>query len=195
MVTDTPPGLYGALSVADEHVCAVTLAGELVCWGANDAGQTDVPTSALTWDRVFSGPDYSCGRDVQTGWRCWGSVSDTLPYYDAVVGGENFYCGSYSVVTECSLFDKSQPDLVGVTDTPYTPGSFMQALTAGDHHVCGLRDSSTGLCWGLGSRGTNRPHLISVRAPYPIPSFRTRSSALALGGIWNAWSTPAMAPR
>ena len=38
-----PEGTYTALSIGYDHSCALTEDGEIVCWGINRYGNTDVP--------------------------------------------------------------------------------------------------------------------------------------------------------
>jgi alpha-tubulin suppressor-like RCC1 family protein len=38
-----PAGLFAAIAGANSHACGITDDGEVLCWGNNQNGQTDVP--------------------------------------------------------------------------------------------------------------------------------------------------------
>ena len=40
---DAQAGSVKSLSVGGDHACALTTTNEIICWGRNDAGQTDAP--------------------------------------------------------------------------------------------------------------------------------------------------------
>ena len=83
---DAQTGSVKSLSVGGDHACALTTTGEIICWGRNDAGQTDAP-SRPTFNVIELGGDYSCGTSssnyqkydnyvtgIYSGfWTCWGT--------------------------------------------------------------------------------------------------------------------------
>lgn len=91
------PGIaLSALTVGDGHACAISPDGALICWGANDFGQSDAPAGAL-FTSVTSGDQHSCALDNTGEISCWG-VNDlgqrAAPYgaYTAVDGFGNHTC-------------------------------------------------------------------------------------------------------
>lgn len=40
---DVPEGQFRSVSVGDYHACALSVDGEIHCWGRNRYGETDVP--------------------------------------------------------------------------------------------------------------------------------------------------------
>ena len=84
------------IAVGDGHACAINLAGEIFCWGADDAGQTDAPAGVM-FTSVTGGDRHSCALDNTGEISCWG-VDDlgqtAAPYgaYTALDGFGNHTC-------------------------------------------------------------------------------------------------------
>ncbi len=55
----------------DEHECTLDSSGRIVCWGANDAGQADVPLDRV-WRDLAAGARHTCALDVDGRVTCWG---------------------------------------------------------------------------------------------------------------------------
>ena len=84
------------ITVGDGHACAINLSGEIVCWGANDAGQTDAPAGTI-FTSVTSGDRHSCALDNSGDISCWGADDlgqKAAPYgaYTAFDGFGNHTC-------------------------------------------------------------------------------------------------------
>lgn len=63
-------GYFRALSVGNNHSCAIRVDGRLACWGANWAGQTDAPEG--TYLAVSTGEIHSCAIRSDGARVCWG---------------------------------------------------------------------------------------------------------------------------
>ena len=64
-----------ALAVGDDHACALTEAGVVVCWGFDQRGQLAVPAD-LRAARISAGYDSSCALTAEGRIRCWGALDD-----------------------------------------------------------------------------------------------------------------------
>jgi alpha-tubulin suppressor-like RCC1 family protein len=132
------PTLYVAVSTGVSHSCALTVTGQVQCWGANDRGQVGVsggdvhsavPVAGISNAvAIASGNKFNCALIAGGSVRCWGDNSskqlgdggtEAFSYTPAAVGG-----------------------LANIT-----------AIAAGRDHVCALSGAGTVLCWGSNSRG------------------------------------------
>lgn len=77
----TPTGLTDLDAVADfalgsNHICAISRDREILCWGSNDAGQTDAPRLMNPVSLAASG-NTTCAT-ADEGVVCWGQREDAL---------------------------------------------------------------------------------------------------------------------
>ena len=74
---------FTAISAGARHTCAITVAREAYCWGANDLGQvgeisptgatpTKIP-GALGWTQISAGYSHTCAVRTDGALFCWGS--------------------------------------------------------------------------------------------------------------------------
>jgi cysteine-rich repeat protein len=143
----------GAIAIATggHHTCAVTLDGEVRCWGANalgqlgkpginqDIGDNEAPSSIApvvlggNAIGIAAGFVHTCalieGGDVQ----CWGLGSSGQLGY----GNTN------------TIGNDEDPSAAGFVAFPGTAA----ALTAGSEHTCVLLDGGAVRCWGSGTVG------------------------------------------
>jgi alpha-tubulin suppressor-like RCC1 family protein len=54
------------------HTCGLKADGTLQCWGANNYGQTNVPSPNANWVQVSAGEEHTCGLKADGAIRCWG---------------------------------------------------------------------------------------------------------------------------
>jgi alpha-tubulin suppressor-like RCC1 family protein len=135
---------YPVTIAASTHTCALMTLGKVVCWGANDFGQTGQPASAAgvykgevvqglsaRATQVAVGDAFSCAL-LETGQvQCWGA---------------NQFGQLGSFVNVGTMLANTQPQTVMYLDSQAI------ALAAGGEFACALvRDSAATLsvkCWG-----------------------------------------------
>ena len=124
---------------ADNHVCALTTAGDVYCWGYNFDGAVgdgtttnrSVPTLVLggrTYQAVASAHYHSCALDVAGAAWCWGDNN----------AGQ---IGDGGAPT-----DRLAPVQV-------QGGHTFTALSGGGAHTCGLTAGGQVYCWGVNGSG------------------------------------------
>lgn len=122
------------------HACATDAAGNVYCWGSNDAGQLGQPESAtsvaeptlvpgLEAARVTVGSGFACALLTDRIVTCWGNNTyGTLGLDPAVV-------------------DRRHTPEAVVLPEPAT------SIAAGSHHACAILESGRVTCWGRNSSG------------------------------------------
>jgi alpha-tubulin suppressor-like RCC1 family protein len=119
-------------------VCGASSAGELWCWGANDAGQLGFGGAYWRYLPIRGGPNlslasvsvgsaFACGLTSAGAAYCWGNNAD----------GE---------LGDGSQTSHSLPTRVSTTVT-------FQSISAGGHHACAVAVNGDAYCWGSNSNG------------------------------------------
>jgi len=142
-----------AVAAGGDHTCAITLDGELVCWGHNGLNQLEVPPG--TFVQISAGTDHTCAVSTEGDLACWGS--NIYGRADAPVG--QFIAVSAADDHTCALRLNGSIecwgwDILDRLDPP--PGAFT-ALDTGSLTSCGLRRSGSVECWGANWYGLNEP--------------------------------------
>jgi alpha-tubulin suppressor-like RCC1 family protein len=151
------------------HTCALTPAGEVLCWGLNSSGQLGdgttanrpLPTTVTGLvdgvAAIAAGNLHTCALTTTGGVVCWG--------------------GNYSgQLGDGTTTDRLTPTAVSAL------GSGVAAITAGWAHTCALTVGGGVMCWGsnyagqLGD-GTTTGQL----TPTPIPGLESGVAAIAAG--------------
>jgi alpha-tubulin suppressor-like RCC1 family protein len=134
--TDT---LFTQLTAGYRHHCAVSVAGEVLCWGANASGElgngasntySRSPVLVDTADaflQVSAGSFFTCGIDVNAKAWCWGDNSGRR------LGGTS---GAAATRPVSVLGDLS-----------------FATLSSGYAHTCALDESGAAWCWGVNNAG------------------------------------------
>lgn len=130
-----------AVSVGEEHSCAVTAAGGVKCWGADFFGQlgdgttqeahVPVDVSGLTSGAasVSAGLNYACALTTAGGVKCWGY-------------GQNGQLGGGG-----AIISRVPVDVTGLTS-----GVFAISATS-YYNACALTTAGGVKCWGASTEG------------------------------------------
>lgn len=129
-----------AITSGGSHVCALTEAGGVKCWGENYKGKlgdgtgvnSRVPVDVLGLTSgvaaISSGREHVCALMLSGPVKCWGNNGS------ASVGDGTFT-------------DRGAPvDVVGLPAT-------VTAISAGAYHTCALTSEGRVMCWGGGWQG------------------------------------------
>ncbi len=168
-----------AVSAGYAHTCAVTLAGDVWCWGNNDDGQlgdatfTDRHTPVIVdgfTEKVIAisaGRFYTCALTSSGGIKCWGDNSDGQLGYTSTTTCDYGPCSNIPM------------DVVGFENDAENA----IAISAGAYHTCALTSGGGVKCWGnngdgqLGDGTTdNRP------IPEDVSGLTSRVKAVSAGG-------------
>ena len=180
-----------AVSVGQNHSCALTGVGAVMCWGNNESGQLGdgtnanrtVPVNVKGLDTgivaVSAGYDHTCALTSGGGVKCWGS-------------------GVYGQLGDGTREGKSVPtQVVGLE-------SGVKAVAAGGRHSCAILANSSVSCWGWELNGPptfdEKLGVVSIQlAPTQVTALEsgivaivagnTHSCAVTSDGDARCWGT------
>ena len=139
------------------------------CWGRNNDGYTNVPTSLPFARHVLCGNTHSCVLLADGTASCWQlndygqcDVPPTTTFASISVG-EHLACGvEVNGTAHCWGRDTFEPahlpfdqHAFGISQVP--AGLLFSSVTAGGHHVCGVLLNGTALCWGRNTYNQSSP--------------------------------------
>jgi len=176
------------LAIGGAHVCALTTAGGVRCWGAGTKGQlgnglwTDRSTPPLVdvmrdVKAIAAGQQHTCAVTNAGGVRCWG------------------------LNTNGQLGDGTTTDRAGPTSFDVLTG--VRAIAAGWSHTCAIMTSGGARCWGknqngqlgVGTSGLNTdlnapPATDAIADVQAIAAGGSHTCALTTAGGVRCWGSP-----
>lgn len=171
-LNETPCPTFTFVAGSADHVCGITSAGTVACWGANGAGQLgdgttidrDVPTAVAGLSDVQSlalSDDISCAITRNEGVACWGGR------LERVRGGE---ASTSAVPVAATLFPEARALTVGAT---------------GD--VCALAPDGRVLCAGFPGAGDSVRAIEGLEGALAITGRGTGVCGLLPDGTVRCW--------
>jgi serine/threonine protein kinase len=142
------------VSAGGSYTCGVTSSGSVMCWGADNYGQSTPPSGIFK--SVSAGWRHVCGVTSSGNVMCWGydefGQSTTPPsgVFKSVSAGGSHTCG----VTSSGSVVCWGHDYWGQS-TP--PSGVFKRVSAGSNHTCGVTSSGNVLCWGADYSGQSTP--------------------------------------
>ena len=175
------------------HTCAVADTHEILCWGANQDGQSTPPD--LPFLRVWAGWEQTCGLTTEETVACWGldSQGQSSPpeetAFQHLAIGRAHVCG----VRKDATLECWGEDHQGMSSPP--EGAFIQAAV-GRYFSCALRTDGTPVCFGDDSQGTisgapSGPFVQLVAGRWHVCGLHTTGGVECWGGnAYNQIETP-----
>jgi alpha-tubulin suppressor-like RCC1 family protein len=160
-----------SIAAGGRHTCAVTIEGDVWCWGRNDEGQlgdgTTVSRGTPDYSQlgseasaVSNGGNYTCALARAGGVQCWGDNSA------GQLGNSGAIEGS---------------PLVAVAGL----GSGVTAIAAGYYHSCAVTTDGGVKCWGLNDSGQLGDGTTTDRS-IPVPVGNADGTPLIVAGVGDA---------
>jgi alpha-tubulin suppressor-like RCC1 family protein/rubredoxin len=142
-------GGYIQVSAGAIHSCAITIAGEVSCWGDDTFGQSSAPTGSFA--SVSAGGLHSCVMTDTGDVECWGDNN----YGQTNTPGLSFNSVSAGYYHTCGVTTSGDVECWGGNSygesTP--PADSFASVSAGGYHSCGVTITGDVKCWGDDSDG------------------------------------------
>jgi hypothetical protein len=192
----------GMVSAGAAHTCAITSAGSVRCWGANDAGQLGalVDSQPILGDNINETPNAVPGNEVT-----FGALPNGLPRRAVQVSaGGAHTCALLNDGNVRCWGDDSDNQLAPATPEGNIdlPGVAV-AIDAGGGHTCALLATGAATCWGANNFGQlgfgNRvafstgtlPTIAGIERVQQIRAGNGHTCALLANGDVSCWGNPA----
>ncbi len=153
----SPPGAryIAQISSGGSHNCALWSDGKIECWGANQRGQSDVPSGSFL--QVDAGYEHTCALTDDYAIQCWGSNefgelnAPEGGFWSMVSAGRGHSCaGTLRERGSVVCWGSSQ---TGQLNGPnLIDGNAVQVVSAGSGHSCAITWSGLE-CWGYDEFG------------------------------------------
>ena len=155
---DPPPGAFVTVEAGNEHACGLRATGEVVCWGGNYYGQTNVPPDSYV--AVSVDEHHTCALTTGGDAVCWGgSYTELAPPDDSL--------GPYVAISvggawpdrpqACALTPGGRAVCWGsrerIVERPIAGSVRYTHVSDGRDHTCALTEEGPAVCWGRNYAG------------------------------------------
>jgi len=161
---------YKAVTVGDNHSCALHESGKIECWGIRNSRITIAPEGTFT--QLDAGRRHTCAIDTEGAVHCWGNRgiwkrgeynsrhASPEARFTQVSSGANYVCG----VKEDGYIAcwGGSHSAVHNTPTKHPAAKPFFAVSSGSDMACGLHLNGTALCWSGRIRLDGRFKQLSV---------------------------------
>jgi alpha-tubulin suppressor-like RCC1 family protein len=173
---------YAAVAADDGWGCALTVHGEVYCWGrlgaigAVGAGPVDRPLalpSPVPFVAIAVGTESACGLDAAGDAYCWGLNG----HGELGLGDAN---------------PRTVPERVASS-------AVFRQISAGGHHSCAVADDGVAYCWGsnshgqlgvAGTAGTSSPTAVATTERFTaIAAGGTHTCGVTTAGVAMCWGS------
>jgi alpha-tubulin suppressor-like RCC1 family protein len=163
------------ITAGQSHACAVTSAGEVLCWGDNSKGQLGngteivsslpVPVSGLasSVSTIAAGSGFTCAATTDGGAKCWG---------DGASGQLGNGTSANSTLPSSVLDGTGSSALGGVV-----------TISAGFENACALTTGGTVLCWGANGAGQLGNGVAGSASALPVEVLDSTNGKSPLGDV------------
>lgn len=174
--------------------CGIRTDARVLCWGANDFGQTAVP-NGLRAKQISASENHACAVEPDGTVTCWGArpVNSDDSWVDRGQAGVPMFLTDVVQVASAGYFTCALKgngsitcwgDADGFGDVP--PLSGVTELAAGFAHMCALKGDGTVTCWGFNVDGQATPPTTSARFTQ-IAAGMSHTCAVTAAGTVMCW--------
>jgi alpha-tubulin suppressor-like RCC1 family protein len=204
---------YLAISAGEEHTCALTTQGKILCWGSNMHGQLaspayippgmpePLPTCELPPPVDVSGYCSTRPREIDcpSGHPCrWIALDAGGKHTCAIDINKNMWCWGWLVgCSGCTaqlgvLHRMTPPTILG--DMPVR----FRQVSSGAHHSCGISERGNAICWGYNAQSqsggpattSSLPrHVVGQKPFMRISAGRDHTCATTSDGELECWGS------
>jgi alpha-tubulin suppressor-like RCC1 family protein len=172
---------FSSIASGVNHVCALTLSHDALCWGSNQFGQLGdgtgsnrvaptLVTGGLAFQSIAAGDPWTCALSTAGKPYCWGAVQgigtvvtphgyDSAPVFVSLAVGSFHACaltgdGSAYCWGNNQFGQLGDSTTVSRADpTPVVGGMKFKSIATGVAHTCGITTDGSVACWGLNLAG------------------------------------------
>lgn len=161
-----------AIGSGNDHNCAVTVEGRVMCWGQNPAGQLGdgsyaerrtpvlVDDPGIVYTAVEGGGQHTCGVTSAGAARCWGAN------------------GNGQIGDSAMVWSRSRPVPV------FGLSQGVAAVTAGGWHSCAVTIAGAVKCWGFNGDGeVGDGNAYDRRIPAQVVGMESGVVAISVGAF------------